>query len=180
LAFLENSFGAAIYDDPTSARCRFRKSVTEHALATRAMMDSRPRRQRQSRPRQTDATQAFRETAEPATHRPKRPHECVAAADATTLMKDSYSKTIKGAQEYNTKVVEFAQANTKAAFDFAQELVGVKSPSEFFELSTNHSRKQFETLTEQAKELAMLAQKVTLATAEPIKSGATKAFSQLS
>jgi len=47
-------------------------------------------------------------------------------------------------------------------------------------LSTNHSRKQFETLTEQAKELATLAQKVTLATAEPIKAGATKAFSQLS
>ena len=69
---------------------------------------------------------------------------------------------------------------TPAAFDFAQELVGVKSPSEFFELSTNHSRKQFETLTEQAKELAMLAQKVTLATAEPIKASATKAFSQLS
>jgi phasin len=103
-----------------------------------------------------------------------------AAADAATLMKDSYSKTIKGAQEYNTKVIEFAQANTKAAFDFAQELVGVKSPSEFFELSTNHSRKQFEKLTEQTKELATLAQKVTVATAEPIKAGATKAFSQLS
>ena len=80
----------------------------------------------------------------------------------------------------NTKVIEFARTNTEAAFDFAQELVGVKSPSEFFELSTNHSRKQFETLTEQAKELAMLAQKVTLATAEPFKAGAAKAFSQLS
>jgi len=43
----------------------------------------------------------------------------------------------------------------------------VKSPSDFVELSTEHSRKQFETLTEQTKELAALAQKVTLATAEP-------------
>jgi len=50
----------------------------------------------------------------------------------------------------------------------------------FLELSTNLSRKQFETLTEQVKELAMLAQKVALTTAEPIKAGATKAFSQLS
>ncbi|MGB8044540.1 MAG: hypothetical protein WCF66_16405 [Pseudolabrys sp.] len=47
-------------------------------------------------------------------------------------------------------------------------------------MSTNHSRKQFETLTEQAKELAALAQKVTLASVEPLKAGATKAFSQLS
>jgi hypothetical protein len=32
---------------------------------------------------------------------------------------------------------------------------GVKSPSEFFDLSANHSRKQFETLTEQAKEFVV-------------------------
>jgi hypothetical protein len=47
------------------------------------------------------------------------------------------------------------------------------------ELSTEHSRKQFETLTEQTKELAGLAQKVTLATAEPLRAGVTKAFGQL-
>jgi phasin len=130
----------------------------------------------------TDATQAFRETVESNSAQAKAAfaNATTAATDAATLMKDSYSRTVKGAQEYNTKVIEFAQANSKTAFDFAQELVDVKSPSEFFELSTNHSRKQFETLTEQAKELAMLAQKVTLATAEPLKAGATKAFSQLS
>jgi phasin len=129
-----------------------------------------------------DATHAFRETTENGSAQAKVAFEKASnvAADATTLVKDSYSRTVKGAQEYNTKVIEFAQANSKTAFDFAQELVDVKSPSEFFELSTNHSRKQFETLTEQAKELAMLAQKVTLATAEPLKAGATKAFSQLS
>jgi phasin len=130
----------------------------------------------------TDAPRAFRETAETGSAQAKTAFATAstAAADATTLMKDSYSRTVKGAQEYNAKVIEFAQTNTEAAFDFAQELVGVKSPSELFELSTNHSREQFETLAEQAKELAMLAQKVTLATAEPIKAGATKAFSQLS
>jgi phasin len=145
------------------------------------MMDSQTKTTKPASAR-TDATQAFRETAETGHAQAKAAfaNASVAAADATTLMKDSYSRTVKGAQEYHTKVIEFSQANTKAAFDFAQELVGVKSPSEFFELSTNHSRKQFETLTEQAKELATLAQKVTLATAEPIKSGATKAFSQLS
>ena len=135
-----------------------------------------------SGPSRADATQAFRETAENGSARAKAAFDnaSTVAANATTLIKDSYSKTVKGAQEYNTKVIEFAHANTEAAFDFAQKLTSVKSPSEFFELSTNHSRKQFETLTEQAKELAMLAQKVTLATAEPIKAGATKAFSQLS
>ncbi|MGB7456077.1 MAG: phasin family protein [Pseudolabrys sp.] len=101
----------------------------------------------------TDVTQAFRATG-------------AATAETTTLMKDSYSAAVKGAQDYNTKFIEFARA--------------VKSPSEFFELSTIHSREQFETLGGQAKELTALAQKITLATAEPIKTGANKTFSQLS
>jgi phasin len=100
-----------------------------------------------------------------------------ATAEATALIKNSYSTAAKGAQEYNTKVIEFANANTEAAFAFAQKLFGVKSPSEFIKLSTEHSHEQFETLTEQTKELAALAQKVTLATAEPLKTGVTKAFS---
>jgi phasin len=126
----------------------------------------------------TNATQAFRANAEKSAAQAQEGFEKMraATAEATTLMKDSYSTAIQGAQDYNTKVIEFARSNTEAAFDFAQELSSVKSPSEFFELSTNQSRKQFETLSEQTKELAMLAQKVTLATVEPLKTGATKAF----
>jgi phasin len=128
----------------------------------------------------TAAPQAFRATAEKGTAQAKEAFEkvSVAAAEATDVIKNSYSMAVKGAQDYNTKFIEFAQTNTEAALDFVQKLSGVKSPSDFIELSTDHSRKQFETLTEQTKELAALAQKVTLATVEPLKTGVTKAFSQ--
>jgi len=127
-----------------------------------------------------DATQAFRATAENGSAQAKEAFEKMSAAttEATALIKNSYTTAVKGAQDYNTKFIEFAQTNTEAAFDFVQKLSGVKSPSDFIELSTEHSRKQLETLTEQTKELAALAQKVTLATAEPLKTGVTKAFSQ--
>jgi hypothetical protein len=46
---------------------------------------------------------------------------------------------------------------------------GVKSPSEFVELSTEHAQQQLTTLTEQTKQLAALAQQVTFATAEPLR-----------
>jgi hypothetical protein len=39
--------------------------------------------------------------------------------------------------------------------------LGVKSLTEFVELSTKHARMQFEVMTAQTKELAELAQKVT-------------------
>jgi phasin family protein len=54
--------------------------------------------------------------------------------------------------------------------------MGVKSPSEFVELSTAHAHKQFEAMTAQTRELTELAQKVTTEIAAPIKSGITKAF----
>ena len=127
-----------------------------------------------------DATQAFRATAENGSAHAREAFEKMSSgtAEAAALIKNSYSTAVKGAQDYNTKFIEFAQTNTEAAFDFVQKLFGVKSPSDFIELSTEHSHKQFETLTEQTKELAALAQKVTLATAEPLKTGVTKAFSQ--
>ena len=77
-------------------------------------------------------------------------------------MEKNVSTALNGAKEYNAKFMEFAQANTQAAFAFAQKLWGVKSPSDFVELSVQHSRTQIETMTKQTKELAELAQKVTL------------------
>ena len=103
-----------------------------------------------------------------------------ATAEATDVIKGSYSTAVKGAQDYNNKLLEFAQTNTNTAFEFAKRLLEVKSPSEFMELSTERARKQFETLTEQTAALAALAQKVTLASTEPLKAGVTKAFSQAS
>ena len=55
----------------------------------------------------------------------------------------------------------------------------MKSPSELVELATAHSRTQFETLSAQGKELAALAQKVATDTAEPIKSGVSKAMKKV-
>jgi phasin family protein len=66
-----------------------------------------------------------------------------------------------------------------AAFDFAQQLMSVKSPSELFELSAAHARKQFEMLSKQIKQLSALVQKVATDTAQPLQSGTTKAFDKV-
>ena len=74
------------------------------------------------------------------------------------------------------KVIEFARTNTNAAFDLVQKLSSVKSSSVFVELWAEHVQKQVETLTEQTKQLAALAQKATLATVEPLKTGVANPF----
>jgi phasin len=115
--------------------------------------------------------QVLREAAETASAQSKQAFEKMSAAtaDTTTLMKDSYSTAVRHTQDYNAKLIEFAQANTEATFEFLQQLSSVKSPTEFLELSTSHSRKQFATLSEQARELTTLAQKVVSATAERVQ-----------
>ena len=127
---------------------------------------------------QTDAPQAFREMAEKGTTQAKETYEKMNAAttEAADFIKNSYSTAVKGMQDYNNKIIEFTHANTNAAFDFVQRVSGVKSPSEFLELWTGHARKQVETLTEQSKQLAALAQKVTRTTAEPLKTGVSNPF----
>jgi len=82
----------------------------------------------------------------------------------------------KGATEYSAKLIEFFKANSTSSLDFAQELFSVKSPSEALELWTSHARRQFETYTAQAKELAELGQKVASEAAEPIKANASKFY----
>ena len=65
------------------------------------------------------------------------------------------------------------------AFDFAHQLARVTSPTQFFELSAAHARKQLETLTEQTQQLTTLAQKVTTGAAQPW-TGIGKTFNQSS
>jgi phasin len=125
----------------------------------------------------TDATEQFREMTEKGASQSEEAFEKMSAATAQTadVMKNCYSTAVKGIQDYNNKLIEFTHANTKTAGDFAQRMFGVKSPSEFFELSTDLAQQQLETLTKQTQQLAALAQQVTLATTEPLKTGLTKA-----
>lgn len=80
----------------------------------------------------------------------------------------------RGASEYSARVMEFVKANTSTSLDFAQDLLGARSPLEVLELWTNHNRKQFETLSAQAKELAELTQRVAAETTQPIKDSAAR------
>ena len=102
----------------------------------------------------------------------------VASEEAADLLETTYAAVAKGATDYNLKLIEIARTNTRAAFDYAHELLGVRSPSEFFELSTAHMRKQFDIASAQNKELCALAQEVATEAAEPIKTGVSKAFNK--
>ncbi len=99
-----------------------------------------------------------------------------AAETHNSTMEAVFGSASRGATEYSSKLLEIVKANTGATLDFAQELVGVKSPATAMELWAAFARKQVEAFTGQTKELAELGQKIVSETAEPIKSGASKLF----
>src|SRR6201999_2521416 len=124
---------------------------------------------------------AFREFAEKGVAQSKDAYEKMKAVaeENTEMLETVYTTATQGSTEYGLKVIEIARYNTNATFTFVEKLFGVKSPSEFVELATAHSRTQFETLSAQGKELAGIAQKVATDTAEPIKSGVSKAMKKV-
>jgi len=103
--------------------------------------------------------EAFREMAEKGVaHAMDANAKAKAASEAAAdLLERTYTTVAKGAANYNLKIIEIARTNTRAAFDYAHELLGVKSASELIELSTARMRKQFDIVSAQNKALCTLA-----------------------
>jgi phasin len=109
--------------------------------------------------------EALRDLAEKSAAQAKENLETMSAAagEATDLLKHGYATTVKGTQDYGAKVLEFTNANVKAAVEQATKLMSVKSPMEFFALSNDYAKRQFEVFTRQAQELAAIVQTMTIA-----------------
>ena len=90
------------------------------------------------------------------------------------------SVTVESIRDFNVKMIDMAQANAEAVFEFARQLATAKQPSDMVELWTAHAKKHFETLTEQTKELSALGQKIAGESAEPITRGVNQAFKKAS
>jgi phasin len=96
-----------------------------------------------------------------------------AAGETTKVMQQTYSAASKGVADFNLHLIDIAQANMNAAFDFGRQLARVTSPTQFFELSTAYTRNQVERLSEQTRDITQLAQKVATEASQPL-SGAGK------
>lgn len=90
-----------------------------------------------------------------------------------------YASATRGASDYSGKLIDIARTNANAAFDVAEKLVAVKSPSEVFSIWTTYARSQYETLSSQTRELAELSQRVATETVEPIRTASSKVFNKV-
>jgi phasin len=127
-------------------------------------------------PSVTDLPHVLRDATEKGVTDAKETFEkmSAAAADATEQMKNVYTASFKGIQDYSAKVFEFAHLNMTAAIEHAKKLATAKTPTEYFELTNEYMRTHMETLTKQAQELAAIAQKMTAPAMESLKARLNK------
>ena len=127
-----------------------------------------------------EVPESVREAAEKGVAQAKEAYEKlkVAAEETTELVEDTYATYTKGAAEISGKVLDFTKHNTSVAFDFAKDLLSVRSVAELVEKQTAFARSHFETLTAQSKELQGLAQSLSSDIQAPVKAAAEKAIAQ--
>jgi phasin len=99
-----------------------------------------------------------------------------AAEESARGAQQSFSAVAEGIRHFNVRLMEMAQLNTVAALDFAREMSTAKGPAEAAALWSSHTKRQFETLTEQSRELTALAQRIATSSAEPITRSFGNAF----
>ena len=80
--------------------------------------------------------------------------------------------------DFQLKVMEMAQGNLDASFDFARRALAVSDPSEFFTLQQDFVKQRFEQLTRQSKELGELSVLFAKETAKPFQDGWMKSFGE--
>jgi hypothetical protein len=95
----------------------------------------------------------------------------VAAEQSVHAAQQGFALASESVREFNLKVIEIAQQNMQAFFEFAQKAATAQEPSAVMELFAEHSRKQMEMFSKQSQELTGLGQKLASKSAAPFSGG---------
>jgi len=89
-------------------------------------------------------------------------------ADTVRGVQEGFTSTLENVRDLNVRLIDMAQGNSDATFDFAREVAEARAPSDLVHAWTRHATKQFDVLTKQAGELTALSQQFATRSAEPV------------
>jgi phasin len=124
------------------------------------------------------AQEQFRKVVEQSVEQSRATYDKMKAAaeEATSSIESSYSVASNGVTTFNAKAIDAMKAQSEATLEHVKAVMAAKSVGEAIALQTSHARKQFETFSAQAKEMAELAQKIATEATAPLKSTFAKGF----
>jgi hypothetical protein len=89
-------------------------------------------------------------------------------AETVRGLQEGVTSALENVRDLNVRLIDTAQANSDAAFDFAREVAEAKAPSDLVQAWTTHATKQFDMLTKQAGEVTTLSQRFASTSSEPV------------
>jgi len=92
---------------------------------------------------------------------PRVPTEATSKGRGVANPENNVLTAVGAAAEYRAEAFELMKANVEATLAYARELVGMRTPAEFVELSSTHARKQCELILKQTGALKSFARTVT-------------------
>jgi len=101
-----------------------------------------------------------------------------AVEDATAAMEASIDTASKGSAELNTKVMEMAQRNLSAGFEFARKLASARTQTEAMELQSSFMREQLDAMKSQTEEIQKLSARIATDASQPLQQQVTRTMSR--
>ena len=89
-------------------------------------------------------------------------------AETVRGIQEGVTSALENVRDLNVRLIDMAQANSDAAFDFAREVAEAKAPSDLVQAWTTHATKHFDMLTKQAGEVTTLGQRFASTSSEPV------------
>ncbi len=102
-----------------------------------------------------------------------------ASEEATAMLEETIEVTRDSIMEINLKAVDAAKENSEAAFTHIRDLFSVKSLSEAIELQSAYTRQQYDTVSQQVKDMQETATKLATTVSEPAKEAFDKSMKEI-
>ena len=90
-------------------------------------------------------------------------------AETVRGVQEGVTSAIENVRGLNLRLIDMAQANSNAAFDFAREVAEAKAAPGLVQAWTTHATKQFDMMTEQAIQLTTLGEEFANTSSAPVK-----------
>ncbi|KZK79150.1 Phasin protein [Pseudovibrio sp. W64] len=102
-----------------------------------------------------------------------------ASEEASAMLEETMEVTRDSFMEINLKAVDAAKDNSEAAFSHIRDMFGVKSLSEAIELQSSYSRKQYDAMSQQVREMQETATKLATTMSQPAKEAFDKSMKDM-
>ena len=83
-------------------------------------------------------------------------------------MEKNFATSFDSVRDFHLKTIDMLRAHAESAFDFAEELISAKSPTDVFEGCRSFAERQANTLQQQTGELTTMTQETAKEAMRPV------------